>query len=239
MLRDMPPLTALPHDATVLIASPLDSSSPPDLVAPTTNNSTADVFSDTPPQSPTGDATNRDGHPSEPSEIPRLRSTHSTNGYRDGIGASKAQYVQEGFDEGYSLGAVLGLRVGYVLGVLKGLSAAVRSSESQVERMGRMLGDARRELRTESVFGREYFSEDGNWTFDVGGQNKEGRRDEAAVAEEEGDITFEHVADEHPLLQRWEDVARREARRLSIDLRVWERDDEDEDEDEGEREKVD
>src|ERR1700761_4703178 len=56
-----------------------------------------------------------------PSDVPRLRSTHVTNGYREGIAASKEKFVQEGFDEGYALGAELGLKAGWCLGVLEGL----------------------------------------------------------------------------------------------------------------------
>ena len=64
--------------------------------------------------------------------------------------------LQPGFDEGYSLGAVLGLRVGWVLGVFEGLCAALhRSSESNSaegnnearESLKKMLGEARDALR--------------------------------------------------------------------------------------------
>ena len=62
---------------------------------------------------------------SDISDVPRLRSIHVTSGYRDGIANGKMQSVQAGFDEGYSLGAVLGLKAGWILGVLEGLIAAV------------------------------------------------------------------------------------------------------------------
>src|SRR5277367_5361674 len=39
----------------------------------------------------------------EPSDIPRLRSEHSTSGYREGLSTAKNTTIQEGFDEGYSL----------------------------------------------------------------------------------------------------------------------------------------
>ena len=67
------------------------------------------------------------------SDIPRLRSIHITSGYRDGIATGKMQSVQAGFDEGYSLGAVLGLKAGWILGVLEGL-IAVSASRKQSER---------------------------------------------------------------------------------------------------------
>jgi len=34
----------------------------------------------------------------EPSDIPRLRSEHSTSGYRDGLSTAKNATIQEGFD---------------------------------------------------------------------------------------------------------------------------------------------
>ncbi|KAL8985824.1 MAG: hypothetical protein Q9177_004326 [Variospora cf. flavescens] len=89
----------------------------------------SDIFSDSPPASPTSK------QPSEPSDIPRLRSTHATNGYRDGISASKDQALQPGFDEAYPLGAILGLRVGYVLGVLEGLCLKKLSPQALSEKV--------------------------------------------------------------------------------------------------------
>ncbi|KZF20432.1 hypothetical protein L228DRAFT_240952 [Xylona heveae TC161] len=63
-----------------------------------------------------------------PSDIPRLRSVHSTAGYRDGIAFAKNEYIQAGFDEGYALGAVIGLRIGWILGALEGLWIALEKS---------------------------------------------------------------------------------------------------------------
>ncbi len=64
----------------------------------------------------------------EVSDIPRMRSQHSTAGYRDGIAHAKSQSVQEGFDEGYPIGARLGMEVGCILGVLEGLVSSFSAS---------------------------------------------------------------------------------------------------------------
>ncbi|KAK4129183.1 hypothetical protein N657DRAFT_639752 [Parathielavia appendiculata] len=63
--------------------------------------------------------------PQEVSDIPRLSQAHTTAGYRDGITLAKARTAQQGFDEGYGLGATIGARAGQLLGVLEGLAAAV------------------------------------------------------------------------------------------------------------------
>ncbi|KAI5243391.1 essential protein-like protein Yae1 [Aureobasidium subglaciale] len=131
---------------------------------------------------------------SERSDIPRLRSTHVTSGYRDGISVSKASHVQSGFDEGFSLGAVIGQKAGFLLGVLEGLVRAIQSSsavpaEVKEEVVARFVA-ARRELGLQSLFGREWFGEDGIWTFGVEGV-------------EEEDVTFRDVADAHPVVGKW------------------------------------
>ncbi|KAH6619296.1 hypothetical protein B0J18DRAFT_450838 [Chaetomium sp. MPI-SDFR-AT-0129] len=85
-------------------------------------------------------------HPQPPlvSDIPRLSAAHSNAGYRDGITLAKARTAQQGFDEGYGLGATVGARAGQLLGVLEGLAAAVglhslsrgQRPRSQGKRMG-------------------------------------------------------------------------------------------------------
>ena len=82
------------------------------------------------------------------SPVPRLRQTHSTAGYRDGVAAAKTTHVQAGFDKGYGVGARAGLRVGAVVGVLEGLVSAGWGGE----RVEAVLGRARRELGVEHVF---------------------------------------------------------------------------------------
>jgi hypothetical protein len=169
----------------------------------------------------------------EPSEIPRVRSTHVTNGYRDGISESKARFVQEGFDEGYALGAVLGLKAGWILGVFDRLVTALgqknlrrkvnpktyeapdgamveqwRQLEIQRGQMLRkcqeLFGKAQTELVVLNLFGKDYFGEDGIWAYDVAGG--------------EEDIVFEDVANAHPLICRWMRVVEELASAWSIDL---------------------
>lgn len=133
---------------------------------------------------------------SERSDIPRLRSVHVTSGYRDGISVSKAEFVQQGFDEGFSLGAVIGLKAGWLLGVLEGLVRAIQSApripEAAKEEVVQKFVKAREELGLRSLFGREYFGEDGIWIFEVQGEG-------------EGEVTFRDVADAHPLVKQWVD----------------------------------
>lgn len=159
-----------------------------------------DVFSDSRPASPspTGLATLQS---QEPSDIPRLRTTHTTAGYREGIAASKTQSLQPGFDEGYSLGAVLGLRVGYIIGVLEALHVALSATEKQ--RIGKILKEARDELSVEKVFARGVWGEDGVWAYEVAGKEEE--------------VTFEEVADAHPVLKSWTIRIKEEMDRFGID----------------------
>ncbi|KAL8880201.1 MAG: hypothetical protein Q9205_002344 [Flavoplaca limonia] len=187
-------------------------SSPPSASPP--NNNLSDVFSDSPPTSPSTTANN---HPADPSDIPRLRAIHSTEGYREGISYAKQQAAQLGFDEAYPLGAILGLRVGYILGVLEGLRNAwgikreQKSSEEGVgvvreydQRYGDMLMQAREELKIEKLCGQEYWKSDGIWAYEVHG--KAGDQN----------ITFWDVADQHPIVRKWLGKVRDEARKLGI-----------------------
>ncbi|TVY31571.1 Uncharacterized protein LSUB1_G008387, partial [Lachnellula subtilissima] len=90
------------------------------------NNDFDDVFGSAPP-SPSFE--NPRGGNLEPSDVPRLKEKHETEGYRDGVSKGKAETVQAGFDEGYGLGAVLGLRIGKNLGLLEGIWRAVHAGE--------------------------------------------------------------------------------------------------------------
>lgn len=169
----------------------------------------------------------------EPSDIPRLRSTHSTAGYRDGLTASKGTTIQEGFDEGFGLGATMGLRVGAILGILEGIWSAVAKSEKAVasgkpastgadldlgaekttqnegERLRGLVIKARNALRTENVFGTEYWGSDGIWKYDV----------------KEGDNGWNDVVDAHPLIQAWEATVKTEVDHVKLDTAVLERTD--------------
>ena len=146
----------------------------------------------------------------DPSDVPRLRSTHVTNGYREGIAASKEKHIQEGFDEGYSLGAEIALKAGYILGALQGLyhgigeqpryasphpnQPLVETSEEAVsikEEVARMLQEAESALKVEHLFSRAYLGEDGVWIYDIPGQ------------ENESSVTFAKVAEAHPVIRSW------------------------------------
>ncbi|KAG9247385.1 hypothetical protein BJ878DRAFT_414963 [Calycina marina] len=176
--------------------------------APQENDSLNDVFG-----SDNEDFQGAGGN-AEYSDIPRLREKHETEGYRDGIGQGKAQTVQKGFDEGYHLGAVLGLRIGKVLGLLEGIWKAVSNvpdagedMKSEEERLGALWREAKDELNTEKVFGRQWWGEDGIWMFEVHGEN-------------EGEVTFEDVANQHPIVKTWEGIVAKEVEKLGIDLDI-------------------
>lgn len=72
--------------------------------------------------------------------------------------------------------------------------------------MKRLLEDARRELGIENVFAREWWGEDGIWRFDVG-RDGDGNG---------GEITFERVAERHPLLRKWVFRVEEEMERLGV-----------------------
>lgn len=163
---------------------------------------------------------------SDISEIPSLRALHNTAGYRSGISASKSSSLQAGFDEGYSLGVAFGLRAGYILGVLEGLCCALNEEVTTIhdsdeakrraaqkrtnERsMHGLLAHAKQELYIESVFAKEWWGEDGIWKFKVEGNG-------AGVGMASADVTFEQVAEQHPLFQKWMSRVREEMRRLGI-----------------------
>jgi hypothetical protein len=142
----------------------------------------------------------------EVSDQARVRSTHGTAGYRDGVAASKETHVQDGFDEGYALGAELGSRVGWILGVLEGLLGAVRGGG--LADAARLHGEAVAELTPAGVYHRDYFQEDGLWSFelpDVGGGEAE-------------EVTFRAVADAHPLVVKWSGRIAELAAALGVDL---------------------
>lgn len=176
-------------------STPPSPSSPAQVPPTTTNNDLSDIFSDSPPSTPAA-------QPSHPSDIPRLRSTHATAGYRAGISSSKTQSLQPGFDEGYSLGAVFGLRVGYILGALEGLWGSYDGQCEEKDRLRRLLREAREELKIERVFGKEFWGEDGVWTYEVVGTGEE--------------ATFLEVAVQHPVIRKWDGRIGEEVRRAGV-----------------------
>lgn len=175
-------------------------SSPPSYSSPAqdanNNNDLSDIFSDSPPSTPsqTGIA----------SDIPRLRSTHATAGYRAGISSSKSRSLQPGFDEGYSLGAVIGLRVGYILGALEGLWCAYDAECEAKARLKELLIKGRAELMIEQIFGKDHWDEDGLWTYEVTSEGHE--------------ATLQEVAGQHPIVRVWDEKVTEEIWKAGIKL---------------------
>ncbi|KAG4033173.1 hypothetical protein MFRU_005g01870 [Monilinia fructicola] len=193
------------------------------------NDDFDDVFGSEPGSPPFDGRDNYDGDMfglgnTEISDIPRLKEKHETEGYRDGVTKGKAESVQKGFDEGYGLGAVLGLRIGRVIGILEGVCAAVSVSAKKSEdadwleekgRLEELLKNAKEELKTEKVFAREWWGEDGIWKFEVP-EEKDGK-----------DVVFPDVAAAHPLLKKWHSIVEEEMRRWSLDTELMEGNEED------------
>lgn len=163
----------------------------------------ADVFGSA-PASPS--AHNSEAEPTEtiatstePSDIPRLRSIHVTNGYREGIALGKEQAIQAGFDEGYMLGAEFGLAVGYIHGVLEALLNAVDTSHdsgiAHRELLRKTVEEATQMLQTDKLFGSQYFGADGIWLYEV--------IPAAGKDSAETEILFKDVASQHPVIQDW------------------------------------
>ena len=191
-----------------------DPSSPP--LSPPQADLFTDIFSSS-PSPPLDNPRNANADsPSTsvgPSDIPRLRATHVTAGYREGIAAAKASALQGGFDEGYPLGAVMGLRTGEILGILEGLSKALESAltraknarseenteitngpilEREVSECLALSAKANEELDVGKMFGREFWSEDGTWTYEV------------EVKTEGEEPSYADVVSSHPLIRKWE-----------------------------------
>lgn len=95
-----------------------------------------------------------------------------------------------------------------------------------------MKKSARAELTLEKVFGKEYFGEDGIWTWDVG-DDQLLHGDIAAVKivatnkekekqDEKDEETFDHVVQRHPLVIKWTKIVLEEAKRCGLDLKsLW------------------
>lgn len=172
-----------------------------------------DVFGSA-PSSPTlaaqnpGDALGAQHH-----DLSRLRTVHTTSGYREGIAASKEKFIQEGFDEGYSLGGEIGLKVGWCKGALEGILLATRRVKSEEgramqEKVKNTLDVAQEELQLEKLFGSQYFA-DGVWLYDV----------PEADAEERSQVTFGDIAAKHPVVKKWVDAVVALSSELGLVLR--------------------
>ncbi|KAE9962473.1 hypothetical protein BLS_000287 [Venturia inaequalis] len=181
----------------------------------TTNDIFDDIFSASPPRPsrlPLGSETNTtesldNAHLQERSDIQRLQSQHSTAGYREGITTSKGTFMQEGFDEGYMLGAELGMRGGWIIGVLEGVARGGQG----VDQVKILLKEARQELSIKSLYAPEYFGQDGIWTYNIG-EKTEGQ------AEDDEELDFRKVAAAHPVVGKWMGVVEALAKDAGLDL---------------------
>ncbi|KAF2856956.1 hypothetical protein T440DRAFT_463160 [Plenodomus tracheiphilus IPT5] len=141
------------------------------------------------------------------SDLPSRQRALDTDAYREGLSNSKGQYVQDGFDEGYSLGANLGLRVGYILGVLEGFVAAWKGHDEVVYKVVSELHQAaQKELALQELFGKEWIDEEGIWKWSVTGV--------------EEDPTLREVAEQHPVVKKWNGTIEELARRWGVDLKA-------------------
>ncbi|KAH8164968.1 hypothetical protein CIB48_g3250 [Xylaria polymorpha] len=137
----------------------------------------------------------------------RLRAQHNTVGYREGITAGKARSIQAGFDQGFALGANIGIRAGQILGLLEGISAALAEAgptDDSVRADG-LLSQAAAELNPESLFTPDFWAPDGTWTYPV------------APSHEGGEVIYPDVADQHPLISKWNRIASDEAEKWHVD----------------------
>jgi hypothetical protein len=174
-----------------------------------------DVFgADSPNESVELHGSSRADHPSD---MRRLETDHHTAGYREGLTAAKASSVQAGFDEGFSLGASLGQAAGQVLGTLEGIHEALRGTPSEpAASTEALLTEAREDLNVERLFAAEYWAPDGNWKYEV--KAREGSGD--------GEVLFDDVAAQHPLIKRWISVVDGLVETWKIDRAVLEDEDE-------------
>lgn len=151
------------------------------------------------------------GNTDEVSDIPRLRSRHVTEGYREGVAESKEKYIQAGFDEGYSLGAEIGLKAGWCLGVLEGVCKALEKTQAGDSKASgqqdnveaeELFKKAKEELQMQKLYDPAYFGSDGIWLYDVPGS--------------EAETTFRDVASAHPVLSPWLTTTKAAADRVGL-----------------------
>ncbi|KAI1392242.1 uncharacterized protein F4822DRAFT_120968 [Hypoxylon trugodes] len=137
----------------------------------------------------------------------RLRVQHRTEGYRDGITIGKAQSIQAGFDEGFDIGANIGQAAGRILGLLEGVVAALKDNRHcPLERTIGLLSDAAGDLSANSLFSAQYWTSDGVWTFPVKGSS------------DDGDASSQDVANQHPLIMKWNDLVNCEVMRWGLNI---------------------
>ncbi|KAI1417130.1 hypothetical protein F5Y13DRAFT_80569 [Hypoxylon sp. FL1857] len=136
----------------------------------------------------------------------RLQAQHTTEGYRDGIIAGKAESIQAGFDEGFRLGAHVGLKAGRILGLLEGVAGALKESGLHSSaRIDQLLSDAKTDLSIDSIFSEQYWTSDGNWRYAIKGSKVD------------SEILLEDIAGEHPVVTKWDKIIEQEIKRWDLD----------------------
>lgn len=144
------------------------------------------------------------------SDLPSRQRALDADAYREGLASAKGQHVQEGFDEGYALGADIGLRVGYILGVLRGFVVAWKSHDQGTYKEAfDLYEEAQKALAIEQLLGQTWVDEEGIWKWEVHGAD--------------GDATFREVAAQHPVLKKWDDKVEELATRWGVDLKAVEK----------------
>ncbi|KAF3045436.1 Essential protein Yae1, N terminal [Didymella heteroderae] len=158
------------------------------------------------PTSPFLDAQSSDRTHEMLSDLPSRQRALDADAYREGLASAKGRYVQEGFDEGYALGADIGLRVGYILGALRGFVGAWRGhDQGSYEEVLKSYEEAQKELAIEQLLGQTWVDEEGIWKWEVKGAD--------------GDATFREVAAQHPVVKKWDGKVEELARRWGVDLK--------------------
>ncbi|KAI1451214.1 hypothetical protein F4805DRAFT_471825 [Annulohypoxylon moriforme] len=136
----------------------------------------------------------------------RLQTQHNVEGYRDGISAGKVESIQGGFDEGFNLGAIIGLKIGRIIGLIEGVATALKEAGCYSStHIYHLLSTAEEELSINRVFSEVYWASDGCWKYQV---NK---------SSSDVEILFEDVADEHPIISKWEEVIKQEIMKWGLD----------------------
>jgi len=108
----------------------------------------------------------------------------------------------------------MGLRVGSVIGILEGIAESLEKEHGEKARMEQLVKEAREELKTERVFGKEYWGDDGVWHYTIPGEHEDGR-----------EITWKEVVDAHPSVRKWEAIVKNEVEKWSVDVGILERED--------------
>jgi hypothetical protein len=140
------------------------------------------------------------------SDLPSRQRAHDADAYREGLSGAKGTYVQQGFDEGYALGASLGARAGYVMGVLRGFVDAWRGRDAQAHGEAvEVLERARAELAIGELLGEKWVDGEGVWKWEVEG---------------EGEASVREVAAQHPVMREWDERVKQLAEWWGVDLRA-------------------